>query len=94
MSGSNGVLKPMVTIGGQEVGLLWEPPAVPEKADSQFIPISIDLEIASSENVRGDTSSERNWGPLSATVATFSVLALALILLLSLKLRAWIIHRH
>ena len=89
MSGSNGVLRPIVTIGGQEVGLAADLPSLAEIQQSGAGDITVNLEpVEASPHSHTDTSSFRDWRPLGLSLTALSLLLFGLSLAVELILRA------
>ncbi len=88
MSGTNGALKPIVTIGGQEVGLATDLPSLAEIEQGGQGAITVNLEPteAGPRNLN-ETSSFRDWRPLGLSITALTVLMSALTLGLVLILR-------
>jgi hypothetical protein len=88
MSGTNSVLKPIVTIGGQEVGLAADLPSLAEIEEGRLGQITVNLEpMETNPRTLNDTSSFRDWRPLGLSITALTLLACGLTLGLVLILR-------
>ena len=88
MSGTNGVLKPIVTIGGQEVGLDAHLPSLAEIEEGRLGEITVNLEpMEANPRSLNDTSSFRDWRPLGLSITALMLLLCGIGLGLGLILR-------
>jgi hypothetical protein len=88
MSGTNVVLKPIVTIGGQEVGLAADLPSLAEIEEGRLGAITVNLELMEANpRTFNDTSSFRDWRPLGLSLTALTLLACGITLGLVLVLR-------